>query len=267
MKSKDYLKRVLNGVFSLFPNEGRSTPLYLHHYRYLLILETALPYLTTNTSKPTTILDVGAGGGVTSLALRKMGCAVSAIDTWNEYSRIYDNPYGCKEDIIERLKNNGVHVRYCDIEKEPFPFEDRSFDIVLFLDVIEHLHSSPKRALKEINRVLKPNGALILTTPNLATLRNRLYVLFGHSNYHELSYWFTSQPFFGHVREYTVLEVKKMLTWTGFRVKLVKLSNCLLRAEIFELKRSRVILPFYLLITTLVPKFRYTMIVVGQKAY
>src|SRR5260370_20270484 len=49
-----------------------------------------------------------------------------------------------------------------------FPFPDASFDAVLFLDVIEHLHPRVQ-VLTEIRRVLKPPGRLLVSGPNRDT--------------------------------------------------------------------------------------------------
>lgn len=252
------LKTRLNEVFDLFPQKGKYCARYSSYYKYLQILKTASYYIQDNAK----ILDVGIGSGVVPLVFRKMGYDVFGIDTWKEHSK-----WGIKEDIIERLTNNGIHLKYCNIEKEPLPFEDNKFDTVLFLDVIEHLHSSPQQVLKEIKRVLKLNGYIILLTPNLATLKNRICVSLGRSNHVELEYWYNSGPFFGHVREYTPNEIKKMLIWEGFEVKCMKLSNCsqIPIKQQFQLKPYTLIMMLYLLVTTFFPKFRYTMIVVGQK--
>jgi len=259
------LKGILAEVFDLFPDEIRKRTLYPNYYQYLLILKTALPYLNEN--KEARILDVGAGGGVIPLVLRKAGYECSAIDTWTEYSKEYSNRMGIEEDIIERLERNGIQVDYCDIEKEVLPFKDRSFNIVLLLDVIEHLHNSPKKVLKEIWRVLVPNDVLIITTPNLATLKNRVYLLFGRSNYVELREWYDNEPFFGHIREYTSHEVENMLRWEGFKVKQTGLSNCLQSPAIknFRFKPYQLLMSLYLLVTTIIPKLRYLMIVIAQK--
>lgn len=257
------LKSLLNEVIGVFPEEVKASTLYQNYYRYLLILKTALPYLQERKK----VLDVGAGGGVIPLVLRRAGYECSAIDTWAEYDKTYCNRMGVKEDILERLETNGIEIKSCNIEKEPFPFGDETFDIVFFLDVIEHIHSSPKKVLKEIRRVLVPNGILIMTTVNLCTLKNRLLVLFGRSNYVDLAYWYNNQPFFGHIREYTFQEVERMLRWEGFEIKRARLDNCLQARNIkkFRFKPYQLIMSLYLLATALVPKFRYEMVVVSQK--
>ncbi len=61
------------------------------------------------------------------------------------------------------------------------PFEDNFFDVVLLLDVFEHIgYSDQPMALQEIKRVLKSDGQLIVSIPNLAHLSSRIaFVMFG----------------------------------------------------------------------------------------
>lgn len=51
---------------------------------------------------------------------------------------------------------------------EAMPFPDNTFDTVLMIEVIEHVEGDDQ-ALREIRRVLKPGGVLVMTTPNGAT--------------------------------------------------------------------------------------------------
>lgn len=261
----DNLRIALNEVVELFPDEVKSGVLRRNYSAYILMLRTILPYLNGN--KKATILDIGAGAGVIPLVLGKMGYCTYAIDTWEEYGTDYDNISGKKEDIINRLETNGVQTKYCNIEKELIPFGECSLDMVLFIDVLEHLRNSPKKVLKEIRRVLKPDGILLITTPNLSTLKNRLYLLLGRSVYTALDYWYHTEPFFGHIREYTVDEVKKMLGWEKFGIKSVKLSNCYQASAIknFRPNPYSLMMGLYLFITTLIPKYRYLMIVTSIK--
>ncbi|HXW83501.1 MAG TPA: class I SAM-dependent methyltransferase [Candidatus Binataceae bacterium] len=56
------------------------------------------------------------------------------------------------------------------------PFRDASFELVLMLEVIEHLADIP-HALREIARVLKPGGVAILSTPNRLNVTSRVHHL------------------------------------------------------------------------------------------
>jgi SAM-dependent methyltransferase len=77
---------------------------------------------------------------------------------------------------------NGVPVDYgIDLLKQ-LPYEDASFDVVLLIEVIEHLENH-RVALGELARILKPGGVLILTTPNVMRLNSRFH--FFLSGYHK----------------------------------------------------------------------------------
>jgi glycosyltransferase involved in cell wall biosynthesis/SAM-dependent methyltransferase len=67
-----------------------------------------------------------------------------------------------------------------DAEKDAFPYEDASFDTVLCCELLEHLTADPMHMMSEIHRVLKPGGALVLSTPNVASLRALHAILNGY---------------------------------------------------------------------------------------
>lgn len=94
-----------------------------------------------------------------------------------------------------------------------FPYEDASFDGVLFCEVIEHMQMNPLRALREIWRVLKPGGWLILTTPNVARLVNAVRMVDG-GNFHDP--YSAYGPYGRHNREFTVAELGALLPFCGF---------------------------------------------------
>ena len=84
------------------------------------------------------------------------------------------------------------------------PFKDKSFDVVTFMDVIEHVpKNSELKCIEEIYRVLKPDGILFLCTP----YKHPISVLF------DPAFWA-----FGH-RHYSKKELKNMLSKNNFSVE------------------------------------------------
>jgi SAM-dependent methyltransferase len=105
--------------------------------------------------------------------------------------------------------------RHFNLEEERFPYDDGSFELVLFCEIIEHLLMDPTHALREINRTLTAGGSIILTTPNVARLDNVLRLIRGAG---------IGDPYSGngaygrHNREYTLHELSRLLAFTGFEI-------------------------------------------------
>lgn len=113
------------------------------------------------------------------------------------------------------------NVKKCDIETDKLPFTDNTFDIVLMMQVMEHLGRDPVWALKEIKRVLKPGGVFIMSTPNFYLLKNMYYILFkGYQ--HEMNNYLrhlVEKDYMGHIRTYTKKELEMFFDHVGFTVK------------------------------------------------
>ena len=69
--------------------------------------------------------------------------------------------------------------RPCNLATQPIPYEDDYFHLIIFTEVLEHLVVPPSVVLKEVRRVLRPGGKLVLSVPNAAALHSRLMLLFG----------------------------------------------------------------------------------------
>jgi SAM-dependent methyltransferase len=85
------------------------------------------------------------------------------------------------------------------MEESQFPYEDNTFDVVLYCEIIEHLLMNPVNTQREINRVLKPNGTLVVITPNVAGLGNVFAMVDGRSLYDPYSGYGVYGP---HNRDY-----------------------------------------------------------------
>ncbi|HNZ28105.1 MAG TPA: class I SAM-dependent methyltransferase [Spirochaetota bacterium] len=113
-----------------------------------------------------TVLDVGCGYGNLLYKLKDS----------------FDKLYGVEinktrvEKAKELLKDNNFEIIETTVESANFP--DEYFDVVVSSDVIEHI-IDVFSAFKEMARILKKGGKLIVITPNIADIRRRLTLLFG----------------------------------------------------------------------------------------
>jgi SAM-dependent methyltransferase len=129
-------------------------------------------------------------------------------------SEIYSRPLR----ILKSWMIQPIPALSFDYETEPLPFGDASADGVLFCEVLEHFVRDPLYCLIEINRILKPGGFIVLTTPNAASW----YAVHRALRHEHPSRWpyYSLDPIKGrhdiHAREYLVKEVKILLEAAGF---------------------------------------------------
>jgi SAM-dependent methyltransferase len=100
-----------------------------------------------------------------------------------------------------------------DAERDLWPFADEAFDVVVCMEVLEHLAYSPAHLLHEANRVLRDGGVLLLTTPNALAAETVSKVLRGQSFGECYSGYGPSDR---HNREYTRAEVEAVLLAANF---------------------------------------------------
>jgi len=173
--------------------------LFYGDYRRRVELLSVILHLTPKGAR---VLDAGSAPGFTSLALSLLGYEVYSLD-------IDPEPY---RTLLEKY---GVKVIKTNLEDEVIPLEDEYVDHIVFTEVLEHLNPYyVKHALSEINRILRREGILILTTPNIASLFRRLKLLLGKQSTYRY-----------HVKEYTREEVEKLLQQHGFEILISQYSE------------------------------------------
>ena len=116
------------------------------------------------------VLDVGCSTGYLARRLVEQGCVVVGVE-------VDERAATAARDVCE-------DVIVGDAETVALPFPPESFDVVLCGDTVEHLRD-PQRFLARIRPFIRPDGLLVLTTPNVANWSIRLALLAGRWCYAE----------------------------------------------------------------------------------
>lgn len=114
-----------------------------------------------------------------------------------------------------------VPILAIDYETDPLPYETASQDGVLLCEVIEHFVIDPLFCLNEINRILKPGGFIVVTTPNTASWFS-IYQALGQMQPNRWAVYAGAGPKERnhiHAREYLVAELQQLLEAAGFEVE------------------------------------------------
>lgn len=102
-----------------------------------------------------------------------------------------------------------------NVEDDTWPYEDESFDVVLCMELFEHLMLDPYHVFREANRVLRPGGIFVLTTPNIVSYTSVTRVLSGRAPY--IFGVFSAHGSYGrHNREWAPAEIASLGVRAGF---------------------------------------------------
>lgn len=142
---------------------------------------------------PPSVLDVGCASGAMLAMLQARGWKVTGVEISGPEAAY--------------CKSRGLDVKNLPLEENHFP--DHHFDVVLASHLIEHLNN-PGLFIRETKRILKPQGYLFITTPNIAGFQA---VLLG-------SRW--RSAIFDHLYLFSVKTLRLLLETSGFKVERVK---------------------------------------------
>jgi len=162
---------------------------------------------------PGLLLDVPAGTGAFAERAKALGYEVYGGDLEADVFRV-----------------EGIECKKMDLN-QPWPFDDKAFNYVVSIEGVEHLEN-PWHLVREANRVLKPGGFFLVTTPNVLSLKSRLSYLFnGYPNYFhymvqqdELD---QEEGQLDHINPIGFLELRHVLARSGFCVDRIETNRYL----------------------------------------
>jgi len=146
------------------------------------------------------VLDIGCGDG--SLALFIKGKV-----------KIYGVDKSKK--ILEIARKRGFLIKKLDLDKDSLPYQNSYFDCVTCLDVIEHI-KDPNSLVREIYRVLKRGGRLIISAPNIR-FSDHIVTLVFKGRFPTTSEDKTAYDG-GHIHYFTFSDLKEILKGAGFKI-------------------------------------------------
>lgn len=163
------------------------------------------------------VLELGADPWLFTQLLLERGCSVISAGrrpgVWAEDASLA-SPQAVElawDGRVERLEHH-----LFDVERDRWPFPSGAFDVVLCMELLEHLVYSPAHLLFEACRVLVPGGALVVTTPNALAARKLGLLARGRTTAHPYSgYGWHGR----HNREATPAELATMLDAAGFATR------------------------------------------------
>ena len=166
-----------------------------------------------------TLLDVGCGRGRNLTAFAKVIPSARLVGT------------DIAPSAVEYIRGLGFEGQVCDASVA-LPFENGFFDVVTCGEVLEHVVNTD-RLLEEVSRTLRPDGLMILTTPNLAYFPNRLLLLLGiqpiftetslKRNMGRMTRWLgQGNPTQGHLKIFTLPALKELLRDRGFAIQSIE---------------------------------------------
>lgn len=114
------------------------------------------------------ILEIGYGSGILLPTLSKLCDELHGLDIHLYHA-----------DIEERLREYEVACNLVKGDIYSLPYENNFFDLVIAFSIFEHLHD-PEQALRELTRVLKKDGEILIGIPRLDKLMEIMFILIGY---------------------------------------------------------------------------------------
>ena len=204
---REFDQAAFDGAFrKLVSLRWQEEPSYYPRYRtrYAAILQR---FAERAPDRTLDVLEVGGGQ-----------LAYLAVTLWGDRGSVADVQAECFAD----LRALGIDAFHWDLALDDPPTEKR-FDAIFFSEVIEHLPVPGHVALRRLRMLLRDEGLLFCSTPNLHRLRNVVYLLRGRPLFDHFD--LPGEGGFGHVLEYSAEHLSWQFRRAGFLDVAVELRH------------------------------------------
>ena len=140
------------------------TPIRIKYIKNNIFIFNKNPSISSETLKGLEILDLGCGGGLVCEPLVKLGAKVTGIDFIKKNI----------ETARHHAKISKLNITYINQDLSSIKL-NKQYDVILMLEVIEHLHNW-KNVVTKIIKYLKPNGKIIFSTIN-RTIHSKIFAI------------------------------------------------------------------------------------------
>ena len=163
-----------------------------------------------------TVLDYGCGPLNKTSVLASLGYKCTGFD---DYVEEWHRQGGNLDRIKRFAASNNITLATGDGSHSVELIPAGPFDMVMMIDVLEHLTDSPRVQLNALASRLAPNGILLIMVPNAGNIRKRLLLLTGGTNLPRFDefYWHPYK-FVGHIREYVRGDLRSMAQFLGLEL-------------------------------------------------
>lgn len=172
------------------------------------------------------VLEIGPFYGYTPFFLRENASSYSVLEG--------DDPAAHALEALYQKRS--IRISYVDIFElfqahetpSPLGFSNESFDSIICWETMEHFNFNPVPFVRELKRLLKPNGRIYITVPNKASFQNILALLSGRGEQRLIDAYYEYENyrshgknlFYGfHWREYSPGELRMLFAKTGLSVR------------------------------------------------
>ena len=144
------------------------------------------------------VLEVGCSNGALTERMKEKGCIIVGIEV--------------RPEAAEKARGFCEDVRIGDVERMALPWHPARFDVILLLDVLEHL-LDPTATIRRLVPLLRPDGRIVVALPNIAHWQIRFRLLVGRFRYEDSGILDRT-----HLHFYTQKTAAELLAQSGLEI-------------------------------------------------